>query len=166
MAMATETWDSKSNGLQPGFYGKCFYADNGSTAVEICMKMAMHAQAHRGNPQRTKFVALKNGYHGETIATLSAGDCGLYGDPYRSLMFDVPMLDDLPYRAGPHDPNWMDASAEWPGIEKQLNKHAKHLAAIMYEPILQGAGGMLVYSPGFIASFACLGRCARCLFNC
>ena len=147
---AEETWDSNSSGVLPGFYGKCFYADNGSTAVEICMKMAMHAQARRGAAQRTKFVALKHGYHGETIATLSAGDCGLYGDPYRALMFDVPMIDGLPYRSGPSDPKWMDASAEWPAIEKQLNKHVKQLAAVMYEPVLQGAGGMLIYSPDLL----------------
>ncbi len=149
-AAEPSTWSADSSGLAPGFYQKVFLADNGSTAVEIAMKMAVHAQAQRGQGKRKQFMALENGYHGETIATLSAGDCGLYSDPYKSLMFDVPKIKGLPYRSGPLDPLWMDASKEWPAIEKQLNKQASKLAAIMYEPVLQGAGGMLLYSPDFL----------------
>lgn len=144
------TWDAGYQSLEPGWYSKVFLADNGSTAVEIAMKMAVHAQAQRGQPQRQTFAALKNGYHGETIATLSVGDCGLYGDPYRHLMFPVTMLGPLPYRAGPQDPQWQDAGAEWPAIEAQLHQQKDELAAIIFEPLLQGAGGMLVYSPDLL----------------
>jgi adenosylmethionine-8-amino-7-oxononanoate aminotransferase len=101
-------------GRAPGHFGKVFLADNGSTAVEIALKMALQAQAQRGAPARTRFAALENGYHGETVGTLSVGDLGLYADPYRPLFFPVTRLSGLPYRAGPHDPAWLDASAEWP----------------------------------------------------
>ncbi len=146
----SSTWDAQSSGLEDGHYQKVFFADGGSSAMEIAMKMAVHAQGQRGQTKRQKFMALKNGYHGETVATLAVGDCGLYGDPYRHLMFPVTMIDAIPYRSGPQDPKWMDCSAEWPAIEKQLNKEKDSLAAIVYEPILQGAGGMLVYSPDLI----------------
>ena len=131
-------------------YGKVFLADSGSMAMEIAMKLALHAQQHLGRSDRTGFAALAAGYHGETIATLSVGDCGLYGDPYRSLMFPVTMLQSLPLRRGPDDPAWQDASAEWPAIEAQLDAVADRLAAICYEPVLQGAGGMRIYSPDLI----------------
>ena len=78
-----------------------FLADNGSTAVEIALKMALQAQAQRGMPGRTRFVALENGYHGETVGALSVGDLGLYAAPYRSLCFPVQRLRALPYRSGP-----------------------------------------------------------------
>ena len=129
-----------------GHFGKVFYADNGSTGVEIAVKMALQAQAQAGRPQRTQFAALEAGYHGETVVTLALGDNGLYSDPYRSMMFPVTMLGPLPLRSGPQDPRWHDASAEWPAIEAQLNAQADELAAIIYEPILQGAGGMRMYS--------------------
>ena len=61
-------------GRRPGHFGKVFLADNGSTAVEIALKMALQAQAQRGAPERTRFVALQNAYHGETAATLSVAD--------------------------------------------------------------------------------------------
>ncbi|MHC5067569.1 MAG: adenosylmethionine--8-amino-7-oxononanoate transaminase [Planctomycetota bacterium] len=137
-------------GRQPGHFGKVFYADNGSTAVEVAVKMALQAQAQRGHHQRTRFVALGGGYHGETVATLALGDCGLYGAPYRPLMFEVPMLSGLPYRQGPDDPCWQDASGEWPAIEAQLDAHSGQVAAIVYEPVLQGAGGMQLYSPDLL----------------
>lgn len=137
-------------GRVPGHFGKVFLADNGSTGVEIALKMALQAQIQRGAEQRTGFAALRGGYHGETVATLAVGDCGLYGDPYRSLLFDVPMLEPVPYRSGPDDPQWDDASAEWPAIEAQLNARRDRLAAIVYEPILQGAGGMRLVSPDLL----------------
>jgi adenosylmethionine---8-amino-7-oxononanoate aminotransferase len=132
---------------QAGHFGKVFLADNGSTAVEIALKMALQAQAQRGQPKRTRFAALAGGYHGETIAALSVGDIGLYADPYRRLMFSVTKLGPIPYRSGPDDPRWLDASDEWPSIEAMLTPVAQTLAAIVYEPVLQAAGGMRLYSP-------------------
>ena len=131
-------------------YAKVFLADNGSTAVEIAMKMALHAQALRGRPQRTRFASLAGGYHGETAATLSVGDLGLYADPYQALMFPVTKLGPLPLRRGPEDPRWLDAAPEWSALEAQLAPCAGTLAAIVYEPVLQAAGGMRLYSPDLL----------------
>jgi adenosylmethionine-8-amino-7-oxononanoate aminotransferase len=137
-------------GRAAGHFGKVFLADNGSTAVEIAMKMALQAQAQRGQPQRTRFAALENGYHGETAATLSVGDLDLYGAPYRPICFPVHRLRGLPYRSGAADPRWMDASDAWPAIERSLDEVADTLAAVVYEPVLQAAGGMQLYSPDLL----------------
>ncbi|MBA3937220.1 MAG: aminotransferase class III-fold pyridoxal phosphate-dependent enzyme, partial [Planctomycetes bacterium] len=101
-------------GRLPGHFGKVFFADNGSTAVEVALKLAFQAQAQRGQPQRTAFAALSGGYHGETIGALSVGDCGLYKDTFTPLLFPCAMLGPLPLRRGPEDPRWLDAAAEWP----------------------------------------------------
>jgi adenosylmethionine-8-amino-7-oxononanoate aminotransferase len=93
---------------------------------------------------------LSGGYHGETVGALSVGDLGLYADPYRSLMFPVTKLGPIPYRSGPDDPAWQDAGAEWPAIEAALAPIAETLAAIVYEPVLQAAGGMRLYSPDLL----------------
>src|SRR5262249_2544491 len=111
-------------GRAPGHFGKVFFADGGSTAVEIALKMALQAQAQRGQPHRTRFAALAGGYHGETVATLSVGDCDLYAAPYRPLMFPVRMLTAVPLRSGPDDPRWLDAAAEWPALERALDAEA------------------------------------------
>ncbi len=137
-------------GRSPGHFGKVFLADNGSTAVEIALKLALQAQAQRGAPRRTRFAAFENGYHGETVGALSVGDLGLYADPYRALLFPVQRLAGLPYRTGPHDPAWLDASAEWPALAAALEAQADTLAAIIYEPVLQAAGGMLFLSPDLL----------------
>jgi adenosylmethionine-8-amino-7-oxononanoate aminotransferase len=137
-------------GRRPGHFGKVFLADNGSTAVEIALKMALQAQAQRGAPQRTRFVALENAYHGETAGTLSIGDLDLYAAPYRALCFSAGRLSGLPYRSGPDDSRWLDAGAEWPAIEAALSAQADTLAAIVYEPVLQAAGGMLFFSPDLL----------------
>ena len=65
-------------------------------------------------------------------------------------MFPSLRLSGLPLRQGPDDPAWLDASAEWPGIERQLHAQANELAAIVYEPVLQGAGGMRLISPDLL----------------
>lgn len=137
-------------GRQPGWFGKVFFADNGSTAVEVALKLALQAQAQRGRTTRTRFAALSNGYHGETVGALSVGDCGLYKDTFAPLLFPCLQLGPLPYRSGPEDPQWMDAAAEWPAIQAQLDAAADTLAAIIYEPVLQGAGGMRLYSPDLL----------------
>ncbi len=144
-------WSAQApRGRQPGHFGKVFFADNGSTAVEVALKLALQAQAQLGRPQRTRFAAFQNGYHGETVGALSVGDCGLYKNTFAPLLFPCTQLGPLPYRSGPEDPQWMDASTEWPAIQAQLDADADTLAAIIYEPVLQGAGGMRLYSPDLL----------------
>jgi adenosylmethionine-8-amino-7-oxononanoate aminotransferase len=141
-------------GRRPGHFGKVFLADNGSTGVEIALKMALQAQAQRGQPARTRFAALAGGYHGETVGALSVGDVGLYGEPFRALTFPVEKIRDLPHRSGPDDPRWLVVDDEWPLIEAQLAPLAPSLAAVIYEPILQAAGGMRLYSPALLPRLA------------
>ncbi len=136
-----------SGGADASHFGKVFLADNGSTAVEVALKMALHAQANQGRANRTHFAAMSRSYHGETAGALSVGDCDWASSPYRPMLFDVTKITGLPYRSGPNDVCWQDASDEWPAIEAQLDAVADSLAAIIYEPILQGAEGMLLYSP-------------------
>ena len=137
-------------GRIPGWFGKVFFAGDGSTAVEIALKLALQAQAQLGRPRRTRFAALAGGYHGETLGALSVGDCGLYKDTYAPLLFPCTMLTGLPRRSGAHDRDWQDAAAEWPAIERQLAPLGDDVAAIIYEPVLQGAGGMRLYSPDLL----------------
>lgn len=137
-------------GRRPGQLGKVFFADNGSTGVEVALKMALQAQAHRGETRRTHFMAFENGYHGDTVGALSVGDLGLYADPFRPLLRPAAKLRGLPYRTGPDDSRWDDASAEWPAIERALDAQAHELCAVVYEPVLQAAGGMKLYSPDLL----------------
>jgi adenosylmethionine-8-amino-7-oxononanoate aminotransferase len=137
-------------GRAPGHFGKVFLAESGSTAVEIALKMALQAQAQRGQAGRTRFAALAGGYHGETAGALSVGDLDLYGGPFSPMMFPVLKLAGLPYRDGPDDPRWLDAGPEWPAIERALDAVAGELCAVIYEPVLQAAGGMRLYSPDLL----------------
>jgi len=125
---------------------KVFYAGDGSCAIEIAMKMSLHWRHIRGEKKRDKFLALENGYHGETIATLSVSDQGIYRDPYQPLLFDSEFIGPLPYVFGDKDPLWNDCQNHWNKIEKQLEPYVETATAIIVEPIVQGAGGMKIYS--------------------
>jgi len=129
---------------------KVMYASDGACAVEIAMKMSLHARQILGDAQRNQFIALSGSYHGETIAALSASDLGLYRKPYESMLMDVPFIQNIPYVYGTDDPLWSDCSAAWPTIEKQLEAHADRLTAILVEPIIQAANGMMIYSADFL----------------
>jgi adenosylmethionine-8-amino-7-oxononanoate aminotransferase len=118
--------------------------------VEIALKMALQAQSQRGQPQRTHFAALTNGYHGETVGALAVGDLGLYAAPFAALTFPVTKLARVPYRSGPNDPQWMNVDQEWTAMQAQLETIAPSLAAIIYEPVLQAAGGMRLVSPALL----------------
>ncbi len=130
---------------------KVFYADNGSTAVEIALKMSLQYHLQTGHGERTKFASLQNGYHGETILTLAAGDCELYSKPYASLMPKFLKLEPLVYCNGPGSEGW-DKYPEpaWRELKKQLNEVADELSGIIFEPIVQGSGGMKIYSPDLL----------------
>ncbi|UDQ98116.1 adenosylmethionine--8-amino-7-oxononanoate transaminase [Lentisphaerota bacterium WC36G] len=132
--------------IAPGL-DKVFYADNGSTAVEIAMKLSLQYHAQVGNSERKKFLSLKNGYHGETILTLAAGDCELYTKPYSDIMPKIDKFEIEYCNAGVNDEKFQNYGDDaWDKVLKQLEPHAKSLSAIILEPLCQGAGGMLMYS--------------------
>ncbi|WP_119343504.1 adenosylmethionine--8-amino-7-oxononanoate transaminase [Facilibium subflavum] len=133
---------------------KALFASDGSCAVEIAMKMANHARVIKGQTNKKKFIALSNGYHGETCATLSVSDLGLYKKAYQNLLFDCYFINDIPYVAGENDPLWHHAEQHWNVIEEKLKPLISTTNAIILEPLIQGAGGMLIYSKDFLKRLA------------
>lgn len=129
---------------------KVFYAGDGSTAVEVAIKMSLHSRKLNGQTTKNKFMALENGYHGETVMTLALGDLGIYKEDYSDLFPETSFLKGIPYVSSKNDPLWSDCSDYWDAIEVQLEKQKETLSAILFEPILQGAGGMLIYSADFL----------------
>lgn len=132
---------------------KVFYAGDGASAVEIAIKMSLHSRVVQGDHQRTQFIALKNGYHGESVGALSVSDMGIYREPYNPLLFS-PQLIDVPYVSGCDDSLWHDAAAQWQAVETTLAPFCDTATAIIFEPVLQGANGMKIYSPDFLTRLA------------
>lgn len=129
---------------------KTLYAADGSCAVEIALKMTIHLRQLRDQKSKTKFVCLENSYHGETLATMSVSDCGLYSKPYETLLFDSLIIKDLPYVNGKTDPLWEDAKQHWNNTQKFLEQNKQSINALIVEPLCQGAGGMLLYSKDYL----------------
>ena len=110
--------------------GRIFYSDNGSTAVEVALKMAYQFWLHRGEPQRTLFVGFENGYHGDTFGAMAVGrDPVFFGafDPFLFHAVRIPVSADR--------------------LDAVLRANAGKVAAIILEPLVQGAGGMRMHSP-------------------
>lgn len=129
---------------------KVLYASDGSCAVEMAIKMSLHARQLEGDKKRQVFVALKNSYHGETVGALSVSDLGLYRAPYASLLFETIFLSPLPYVLTKQDPLWLDCSDYWEQAVKKLEPLAETITAVIVEPLVQGAGGMQMYSQDFL----------------
>ncbi len=135
--------------LCPGL-NKVFYASEGACAIEIAIKMSLHTRKIMGEQGRKQIMALQNSYHGETLLALSISDMELYREPYQDWLLPVIFLQGIPYVTSEIDPLWQDCGSYWPNIEDQLNQYADTLSAIIVEPIVQGAGGMLIYSQDFL----------------
>lgn len=129
---------------------KVLYASDGSSAVEMAMKMSLHSRHLQGQPKKNGFVALAQGYHGETVGALSVSDLGLYRQPYTSMLFPVHFISSIPYVDTVQHPLWADCQPYWNDIEKQLESVALTTTALILEPIVQGAGGMKIYSQDFL----------------
>lgn len=126
---------------------RAFFSDNGSTAVEVALKMAFQAQLQKGQAQRDRFGALRGGYHGDTLGAVGVGelDNWLTG-LFRPLLLRCERLD------APEDPRWDLAGPDedWPArlaaakdsLHAFFDEHGAHLAAFIAEPLIQGAGGM------------------------
>jgi adenosylmethionine-8-amino-7-oxononanoate aminotransferase len=120
--------------LAPPGLTRVFYSDSGSTATEIALKMAFQFWRQRGEERRTKFVSLRMAYHGDTIGSVSVGGIDLFHSLYRPLLFDS-------LHAEPGDAEDM---------ERLLAEHEGEVAAVIMEPLVQGAAGMLVHPEGYL----------------
>ena len=142
--------------LMPGLT-KVFYAGDGSSIIEVAMKMSLHCRVLQGDAKKTRFIALKNGYHGETCGAMSVSDLGIYRDPYKAMLFSPTLIEPL-YVSGISDPKWNDASEHWQNILPNLERTVEELTAIIIEPIVQGAGGMRVYSQDFLSRLSAFAK--------
>ena len=139
---------------QPGRdpLAKVFYADNGSAGIEVALKMAFQWFRNRGDePRRTKFVALENGYHGETIGALSVGDIPLYRRVYAPLLIEAlfaPSPDA--YMAGDAGDAEARAEAAADALARLFDEHPGEICALVLEPLVQCAGGMRMYHPTYL----------------
>ncbi|HRH50132.1 MAG TPA: adenosylmethionine--8-amino-7-oxononanoate transaminase [Panacibacter sp.] len=118
--------------ILPGDLSKIFYSDNGSTATEVALKMAIQYWWNNGAPTRNKILAFKNSYHGDTFGAMSVSDRSVFTLAFHELLFEVIFIDT------PTTENIGD-------IKATIHQHANDIAAFIYEPLVQGAGGMKMY---------------------
>ena len=137
----------------PSGLTKVFYSDSGSTSVEIALKMAFqyHRQSPKGNPKKTKFLSFVNAYHGDTIGSVSLGGIDLFHEMYRELLFETyKVASPYCYRC-PYGLDYPGCKLDCLlGVEKMLDEHHDEIAAVVLEPLVQGAAGMLMQPEGFL----------------
>jgi adenosylmethionine-8-amino-7-oxononanoate aminotransferase len=138
--------------LTPAGLNRCFFADNGSAAVEVAIKMSFHYWRNHGKPAKTRFITLANSYHGETLGALAVGNVELYKSLYKPLLMEVLTAPspDCYFRAP--DDSWEQHSLKmFDQMERMLQDHAHEVAAVIVEPLVQCAGGMRMYHPAYLA---------------
>ena len=143
---------------------RVFYSDSGSTAVEVALKMAYQFWQQRGRPEKTRFAALSEAYHGDTVGSVSVGGMELFHGIFRGLLFGVERLPSpSPYHwRGDGDP----LSGALEAAERLLAEKGHQLAALVMEPLVQGAAGMWMHPPGFLRAMAELCRRYEVLLIC
>lgn len=120
--------------LLPGRFSKIFYSDNGSTSTEVALKMAIQYWWNQGMTHKKKIIAFQNSYHGDTFGAMSVSDRSVFTLAFQDLLFDVQFIDTpTPENIGQ--------------LQLILQEHAAETAAFIYEPLVQGAGGMRMYAP-------------------
>src|SRR3989339_1070910 len=130
--------------LSPHGLTRCFYADNGSSAIEVALKMSYHSHRSKG-AGRPLFVSLSESYHGETLGALSVGDVALYKETYE------PLLIRSVQTPSPINQSIEAALEAAKSFESLLKERGDEIAALIVEPLVQGAGGMKMYHPLFLS---------------
>lgn len=123
-----------------------FYTDNGSTAVEAALKMAYQYWRHQGQTQRTSFVAIADAYHGDTFGAMAVGDVAVFHRHFADVLFRVH------HARGPELLSTKSHSTAtlMPTLDEILSRHGHHIAAVIIEPMLQGAGGMKIWPASYL----------------
>ena len=137
---------------------RVIYAGDGSSVVDAAAKLSLFVQQRRGQPGRRRFVCLQNAYHGESVGAMSLSDVAKYTDGFSDLCFASHRLEGVPYVDGRAHPRWRDAADAFGSCLGQLQAVEDELAAVIVEPLLQGAGGMKVYSADFLARLCAWAR--------
>ena len=126
---------------------KSFFSDNGSTAVEVALKMSFQYHQQMGERQRTRFLAFRGSYHGDTLGAMSLGERKGFNEVFSPLLFDVDFVD--PFCAG--------------DIQEAFENHGHEYAAVIFEPMVQGASGMRMYGVDRLNQVAELAQKCGCL---
>jgi len=137
--------------LAPAGLARCFYADNGSSAVEIALKMSFHYWHNAGETGRTRFVSLANSYHGETLGALGVGDVALYRSTYAPLLLENITVPSPDAYAREHGESAREcARRAIVALEAALEQHRGRVCAVIIEPLVQCAGGMRMHDPAYL----------------
>lgn len=137
--------------LVPNGLKKVFYSDSGATSVEIAIKMAFQYWQHKGKPEKKKFITMKEAYHGDTIGAVSVGAIDTFHQVYSTLLFDTLKV---PYPYTYRSPYGTDKKVivekHLEEMEEMLQKHHKEVAAVIVEPMVQGASGIITMPDGYL----------------
>lgn len=126
-----------------GRLGHAFFASDGASAVEIALKQSFHSWRNRGQANRSEFVCLRNGYHGETIGALSVTDVAIFKDAYAPLLMQAHCVESPDSRLN-------NEAASLAALEQLLDERGSAIAALIVEPLVQGAAGMVMHSPFYL----------------
>jgi adenosylmethionine-8-amino-7-oxononanoate aminotransferase len=132
-----------------GALGHVFFGSDGASAVEIALKQSFHSWRNRGRAEKREFVCLKNGYHGETIGALAVTDVKVFRDAYDPLLMRAHIVESPDARLG----NEADALA---AMRALLSERGAHIAAVIIEPLVQGAAGMVMYDASYLRGLRAL----------
>ncbi len=135
--------------ISPAGLDKVFYSDSGATAVEVALKMAFQYYHNIGQRKRRRFIALRDSYHGDTIGSVSVGGIETFHSLFRPLLFDVTFVDSP--NAYHHPAGDEAGKAVLEQIERALSESPDEYCAVIVEPLIQAAAGMITHTPGFLA---------------
>jgi len=139
---------------------RTFYSDSGSTAVEVALKMAFQYQQQIGATKRCRFAALSEAYHGDTIGSVSVGGIDLFHQIYRPMLFDAVRIP------APDHPVSEEEEACLEVARDQFAEHGHEIAALVVEPLVQGAAGMRMHSPHYLREIIGMARAAGAVVIC
>jgi len=145
--------------ITPANLNKVFFSDNGSTACEVALKMSLQYWRARGEPERQRFVALERGYHGDTIGTMSLGGVPEFHAPYSSLLFASHRLPaPYCYRCPLQQEAASCGIACLQPAAELFAQHGHEIAALIVEPLIQAAGGMIIYPAAYLRQLVAMAR--------
>ncbi len=137
--------------LVPPGLTRCFYADNGSSAVEVALKMSFHYWRNLGRDKKTRFITLSNSYHGETLGALAVGNVDLYKQTYAPLLMDAITVTSPDCFHRESGQSWEGHSRRlFAEMERALEQHHQETCAVIVEPLVQCAGTMRMYHPVYL----------------